>query len=150
MKNIYKLFVVLLLLVTIGCGSSIDKQTQTNSDTTRATATAVQVFFSQTSGAYYKDGVDNTIVNSIDQAKTSIYLAIYNFTNKNIKQAIMRAKARGLEVKIITDKKYKNIKVFKEFRDTGIDVIDDDTHDKTMHDKILVIDDKIVYVGSAN
>jgi phosphatidylserine/phosphatidylglycerophosphate/cardiolipin synthase-like enzyme len=147
MKNIFKLMVLLLLLLATGCGSNTDKPTQTDSHTT---PTKIQVFFSQTSGAYYKGGADNIIVDSINQASKSIYLAMYNFTNKNIKQAIINAKARGLEVKIITDKKYKNTKVFKELADIGIKVVHDGTDDKTMHDKILVLDDRIVYVGSAN
>ncbi len=151
MKNLFKLILSLLLLFATGCSSSTDKPTQTdNTDQTPQHSTTAQVYFSQTSGAYYKGGADNIIIDSIDQAKTSIYLAMYSFTNKNIKQAIIDAKARGVEVKIITDKEYKNKEVFKELRDTGITVADDDTDDKTMHDKILVIDDTVVYVGSAN
>ncbi len=146
-----KLLLVCLLFVAHGCDANTkQKKNQNQNNTTQNQNSNIKVYFSKTSGAFYKDGADNIIIQSINEATNSIYLAMYNFTNKNIKQAIIDAKNRGLDVKIVTDKKYKNIAVFKKFKDIGIIVIDDDDQTKSMHNKILIIDEHIVYIGSAN
>jgi phosphatidylserine/phosphatidylglycerophosphate/cardiolipin synthase-like enzyme len=110
----------------------------------------IKVMFSKTSGAFYKGGVDNNITDDIKNAKKSIYMAMYELTNKNITQALIDAKNRGVIVKVTTDNETKDYKKFKELRDANISVTDDGDSNHLMHDKFMVIDEKIVWSGSGN
>jgi len=111
------------------------------------------VYFSTNKGGY-KGGVDELIARDINNSKESIYLAMYDFTNIKIEKAIESAYDRGVSVNIITDDdKYENTdeNLYDELEEHGIEVHTDANFGKgLMHNKILVIDDKIFWGGSAN
>ena len=109
-----------------------------------------QAYFSKTSGAYYDGGVDNIIIQDINNSKDSIYMAVYSLTNRHITQALIDAYNRGVDVKVVTDDKNMKYDRIKELQDSGIVVHSDNNLDTLMHDKFIVIDDKIVWSGSGN
>jgi phosphatidylserine/phosphatidylglycerophosphate/cardiolipin synthase-like enzyme len=106
--------------------------------------------FSQIKGAYYRGGVDNIIIKDIDKASKSIKMAMYYLTNKNITKALVEAHNRGVEVKIITDDKKRGSKRYRYLASEGIDIEDDRDKKALMHNKILIVDSRVVWVGSGN
>lgn len=93
------------------------------------------------------------IINQIQQADKFVYFAIYTFTRTDIKDALLGAKYRGLEVKGVLDKKQSTeidaqTKIVKELRSAKIPVAFQ-THSAIMHMK-TVVTDKSYASGSYN
>jgi len=162
---ILKYFIALLIsFVLISCGGSSSSsvveseptQTSNDSDTvvevTQQSAKTVdlQVFFSKTSGDYYDGGVDNNITDDINSAKESVYMAMYDLTNSMITDALIDAKNRGVDVKVTTDDDKINDEKYQELIDAGIVVTDDEDSYALMHNKFLIVDNKILWSGSGN
>jgi len=113
----------------------------------------VEVFFSAT------DGCKDEIIKSINSAQKSIKIAIYHITSREIMQALIDAKKRGLDIKIVADgeqAKDKFSKVSLLIKE-GVDVkiTDYSTRKKRfltpkMHHKFMIIDRKYVMTGSFN
>lgn len=107
----------------------------------------VSVYFSQNIKANEK------LAETIRDANDHIYFAIYTFTRADIKDALLGAKHRGVEIKGVMDREQsENIpeqkKILKELTDAGI-VIKLDDHSGIMHLKTLVTD-KAYFSGSYN
>jgi len=113
----------------------------------------IKLFFSQTNGSFH-GGLDETIIQDINTSQKSIYLAMYGFTNRKIKKAIENAYNRGVKIHIVTDDdEYynRNKNLYDELEDLGISIsTDEDIKSGLMHNKILVIDSKITWIGSSN
>jgi len=78
-------------------------------------------------------------------------IAMYSFTYEPIAEAIIRAKNRGGKIRILMDTGQSEGKYskYKFFLDNGIEVIQD-RHAGIMHNKIAVIDGKVLFTGSYN
>ncbi|NPA28148.1 MAG: hypothetical protein GXN91_03770, partial [Epsilonproteobacteria bacterium] len=122
----------------------------TNTTLPSPTTLEIKPYFSKISGAYYDGGVDVEIIKDINNSKESLYVAMYDFTNKNIKQALIDAHNRGVEVKVVTDDTTIDDDVYVELIESGIEVIDDANSSKLMHNKFLVVDNEILWSGSGN
>jgi phosphatidylserine/phosphatidylglycerophosphate/cardiolipin synthase-like enzyme len=91
-------------------------------------------------------------VRSIDQAQHSILANSYNLTTgTGIVEALVKAKARGVDVRLIADK------TTPCERNTGIDPLQEagvpiwiDKHVKIAHAKVFVIDGRVTLAGSFN
>ncbi|WP_196592506.1 phospholipase D family nuclease [Pectinatus sottacetonis] len=110
----------------------------------KATGT-IEVAFSPDGGA------EKAIIKAINAAEKSIKVQAYNFTNHNIAKALLKAKKRGIDVKIILDKsqetdKYSSARFFANNHiPTKID------HQFSIaHSKIIIIDDINIVTGSYN
>jgi len=110
----------------------------------------IEAYFSKTKGRYYKGGVDNIITKDISEANSTINMAMYYLTNKNITKALIKAHQRGVEVKIVTDDKNINSKRYKSLKHYGVVIRDDNDKKALMHNKILIVDNHIVWIGSGN
>jgi len=105
----------------------------------------VEVFFSP------QDNCASEIVSRIDDAKSSIHIAMYFFTSRPIAQALVGAKGRGVDVKVCLDKEQPTYEYSKSeyLRNKEIN-----TRlvggSGIMHHKFCVIDDHIVMTGSYN
>ncbi len=113
-------------------------------------AISIEPYFSKTSGGYYKGGVDNIIIKDINGASSSIKMAMYYLTNKNITKALVEAHHRGVVVEIITDDKKISSKRYRYLLRVGIKVENDEDRRALMHNKILIIDNNSVWIGSGN
>jgi len=86
----------------------------------------------------------------INNADHSVYFMTFSFTHDMIGDALIDAHRRGLEVKGIFEKSQNNkYAEFKKLDSAGIDVLWD-TNPANMHNKVFIIDKKIVITGSAN
>ncbi len=87
---------------------------------------------------------DQEIIQLIDQAKSYAYFAVYYFTQKDIAEALLRAKRRGLTVEGITDRdgatQSANGNIVKLLESGGIPVETQKHLDGIMHMKVLVTD----------
>ena len=88
------------------------------------------------------------IVQKINTAKEKIYLEVYIFTEKRIREAIIKAHNRWLEVKVLLEHNpYKapglNNKTYGILQEAGIEVVWSNTkHYALNHSKTIVIDDE--------
>ena len=93
------------------------------------------------------------VIKYIDNAKTSILLLGYSFTSKPITQALIQAKKRGVNVRIVLDHSQQYQKYSKEviqvLLNNQMDVRFDHTV-KIAHNKVLVIDSLRTVTGSYN
>jgi len=98
------------------------------------------------------DDPELIIIENIDDAKEFINIAMYTFTDREIAQAIIRAKDRGVDVKIYLDRSQVNAKYSKSryFINNNIEGIRISSNNYIMHNKFAVIDNKIVITGSYN
>ena len=93
------------------------------------------------------------VINVIENADKFVYFAIYTFTRNDIKDALLGAKHRGVEVRGITDKDQLakidlQEKIIKELRKAGIPVAVQ-SHSAIMHMK-TVVTEKEYLSGSYN
>jgi len=95
---------------------------------------------------YYNRDVamNQKIADVIQNANQYVYFAIYTFTKADIKEALLGAKYRGLDVRGVSDRKqYTEIpsqrQTINELRKSGIPV-GLHTHDAIMHLKVVVTD----------
>lgn len=96
-------------------------------------------------------GTQKAIVAAIDNCEKSIRVMAYYFTCEEIRDAVLRARLRGVEVAIVLDKTQERRKdsVWKALSDAGCEVRFDRKH-RIMHNKVILIDGKLVITGSYN
>lgn len=108
--------------------------------------TKIDVYFSP------KDkSIANAVIPLINKAKKYIYIPTFFLTDKRVTTALINAKQRGVDIKIIMDA--LNASVYhskhKELRNAGIQVKTENYAGK-MHSKSIIIDDKYTIIGSMN
>lgn len=108
-------------------------------------ATLVEAYFCPA------DACADKLVKKIDLAKSSIYIAIYSFTLDDISDAVIRAKKRGLDVKVIYDSDQSKNDASDDERlgNEGINIAYRNGSGY-MHNKFTIIDMNIVATGSFN
>jgi len=117
----------------------------TYAQTPAQTAPQIKVLFSP------QDNCAQEIVSEIDKAKDYVYVAMYFFTSRPIAQALIKAKDRGVDVKVCLDKEqphYEYTKCkFLENQGINIKLI---SGSGIMHNKFCIVDDYITITGSYN
>jgi len=109
-------------------------------------STPVEVYFSP------DDGVQQQLVDLIGRARQSIYFLAYSFTSDELAEAILSRAAAGVTVAGVLDEGQalgNQGGEFQHFLDSGLKVRLDG-NPKSMHHKVLIIDDRIVVTGSYN
>lgn len=93
------------------------------------------------------------VLQVINQAHTSIQMIGYSFQATDIAQALVNAHARGVNVRIVIDKKRNRAiaskKAMQFIASNGIE-LRIDGHYHIQHDKTMIVDGKIVETGSFN
>lgn len=103
-----------------------------------------------------RGGIDERFVQFVDAATRSLDVAAYEFDLENVAQAMTRAKARGVAVRMVTDTDTVNAtrdaatqKALKTVRDAGITIVPDE-RSAIMHHKFAVRDGQEIWTGSWN
>lgn len=132
------LFVILALA---GCA----RQGPVVSSTSPSTACQWHVYFSPNGGA------TDAVVNALADAKKTVLVQAYSFTSQPIAKALLTAKKRGVDVRILLDKSQVTQKYSSAafFHNVGINPWIDYEH-AIAHNKVMVIDDATVITGSFN
>ncbi len=94
-------------------------------------------------------GVDQELIKVIDQAQKTIDLAAYEFDLENVAHALVRAKGRGVTVRMVTDTDNVDEIGVEILKKAKIKVVDD-KRSAIMHNKFLIIDGEWVWTGSWN
>jgi phosphatidylserine/phosphatidylglycerophosphate/cardiolipin synthase-like enzyme len=93
------------------------------------------------------------LVELYDRAQRYIYVAVYGFTYPPAVRALVSAKKRGVDVRVITDREKltdpKQATALETLRLAGIPVRVNQ-HDGLMHLKQVVVDDEVNTSGSMN
>ena len=110
-----------------------------------AQAGAIRVYFSPNGGC------TDAILWEINQAKSEILLQAYSFTSQPIAQALIRAYKRGVRISAVLDKSNRGRKYSAAtfLKNMGIPVFIDANH-AIAHNKIMIIDNRVVITGSFN
>lgn len=102
------------------------------------------------------DDVEKTITSSIDEAKRQVLVHAYLLTNKKITNALLSAKRRGLDVKVLADaRKHAEMPSSRlaELAAGGVGVWIEQKYENA-HNKVIIIDaataDATVITGSFN
>jgi phosphatidylserine/phosphatidylglycerophosphate/cardiolipin synthase-like enzyme len=98
-----------------------------------------------------KGGCAEAVVAELAKARREILVLAYSFTNKQIAQALVDAKLRGVAVEVVLDhsnekETYTDLQFFHE---QGLTPLIDASH-AIAHNKVMVIDGKTLITGSFN
>lgn len=109
-------------------------------------ANNMQIYFSP-----QDKSISSAVLPIIENAKDYIYIPIFVITENRVVEALIKAKQRGVDVRLISDalnasSKYSKIKVL---RANGIPVKIENYAGK-MHSKTMIADDKYSIIGSMN
>ncbi len=106
--------------------------------------------------ANHKGGLEDKLVTLMDTATKTLDVADYDFDLASVADAMVRAKGRGVIVRMVTDTDtLTNVKdmaiqsAFGKLKGAGIPVVDDQ-RSAIMHDKFTVVDNATVQTGSWN
>jgi phosphatidylserine/phosphatidylglycerophosphate/cardiolipin synthase-like enzyme len=96
-------------------------------------------------------GCQDRIVEEIGKAEKRIRVQIYMFTSKEIAEAVIAAKKRGVECEVILDKSQEKMVYGRmhALRRAGVPVLVDAEHE-TANNKIMLIDERTIITGSYN
>lgn len=98
-----------------------------------------------------KNNCSKELINAIRNAKKTIYVQSYSFTNHDIAMALVDAKSNGVSVRVYIDKSRVKEKycIIHKMIEAKIPVIVQKSNNLA-HNKIMIIDDEIVITGSFN
>jgi phosphatidylserine/phosphatidylglycerophosphate/cardiolipin synthase-like enzyme len=152
----------LLAALVIAVGVVLYLQTRSGSAMTRGTQAGdwYEVYFTDPK---YPDrpetrhgGVDERFVAFLDSAQRSLDLAIYDFDLDSAADALVRAKGRGVAVRMVIDTDTLNNtrdaeiqRAIGKVRQAGIPIVGD-SRQAIMHNKFVVRDGEEVWTGSWN
>jgi phosphatidylserine/phosphatidylglycerophosphate/cardiolipin synthase-like enzyme len=93
----------------------------------------------------------SVLVSNFEKASVSIHVLIYSFTLGSIREALIRAKNRGVDVRVVMERDNVNAtsSEYEALRLAGIDVRLD-SNPALMHDKLAIVDGHIMITGSYN
>ncbi len=94
-------------------------------------------------------GVDEFIASDILNAQFSVEIATFDLDSPTMIDALIEAERRGLTVRFVTDDEHNPEPVTNRLRRNGISVVEDQ-RSALMHNKFVVIDERIVWMGSLN
>jgi phosphatidylserine/phosphatidylglycerophosphate/cardiolipin synthase-like enzyme len=94
---------------------------------------------------------DVLLISLINRANRSVYVAVYSFTRDSLATALISAKERGIEVRVVIEREraYEQGSEYSRLKAAGVDVRLDG-NPNSMHHKFMVIDGYIVVTGSYN
>ena len=135
-----KLIISMLIVSSLGftgCMSAAAKQVQNNN---------IQYYFTRA-----KQSPDLQLIKIINSTQSNLDIAIYSLTKQSIVDSIIKAKNRGVKVRIITDKMESKSKSEKKILILlqGIPV-KINSHSGLMHLKVTIADKNVVTTGSYN
>ena len=128
-------FAVALLLLIPSCASR----------TSARSSAGMQVCFSP------QGGCTAAVVSALNDARETVLVQAYTFSSAPIAKALVDAHKRGVKVQVILDKSQRTEPYSRAafLKNAGIPTFIDDKH-AIAHNKVIVIDRRIVITGSFN
>ncbi len=100
-------------------------------------------------GKQIAGGPDGPLVDGIDAARVSVDMAAYSLSLSSVRNALIRAYKRGLQVRVVMESDNMDRTAPQALKDAGIPMLGD-RRQGLMHDKFIVIDRSEVWMGSMN
>jgi phosphatidylserine/phosphatidylglycerophosphate/cardiolipin synthase-like enzyme len=107
------------------------------------------IYFTAPANDDFKGGPDRFLVDALDQARSQIDAALYDLNLWSIRNALIRAHQRGVQVRLVVESDSLNQQEIQELITAGIPVVSDQA-ESLMHNKFMIIDDAEVWTGSMN
>ena len=98
---------------------------------------------------YFRGGPDVRLASAIDDARLSVDVAVYSLSLWSIRDALLDALHRGVQVRMVMESDNRDRDVPQELIDAGITILGD-RREGLMHDKFVIIDRSELWVGSMN
>jgi phosphatidylserine/phosphatidylglycerophosphate/cardiolipin synthase-like enzyme len=96
-------------------------------------------------------GATALIVRTIGEAQKSVHVAAYSFTSQPIADALVQIHQRGIDVEVVLDKSQsKGRHKLVDFLEANNIPTRINAHYAIMHNKFMIIDDKVLELGSFN
>lgn len=139
MKRYLRLLLIIsLCFYCFGCSNKVQETPNTYH---------TEVYFSP------DGGTANRIIKAIDSSTSTIDLAIFDLTSRDIKSAFERAKNRGVKIRMIADSRQAKgaNSVVQSLIDEGFNIrIRHGIGRGIMHNKFAIFDNKLLETGSYN
>ena len=100
-------------------------------------------------GKQIAGGPDEPLVAAIDAARVSVDVAAYSLSLNSVRNALIRAFKRGLQVRVVMESDNMDRSDPQALKDAGVPMLGD-RRQGLMHDKFVVIDRSEVWTGSMN
>ena len=98
-------------------------------------------------------GIDTAIAADIDSATTTVDLAVFDFDLPSLTEALLRARQRGIAVRMVIDEENlaspEVAEAIGRLEAAGVQMTYD-TRSAFMHNKIILIDEGVAWTGSMN
>jgi phosphatidylserine/phosphatidylglycerophosphate/cardiolipin synthase-like enzyme len=94
-------------------------------------------------------GIEEAVIASIDAARLSVDAAFYSLSLREVGNALLRARDRGVAVRVVMESDNRERSVPQALIDGGLPILGD-RREGLMHDKFIVIDRSEVWTGSMN
>lgn len=105
------------------------------------------LYFTQLGGP---SAIERDLLALIDGATQNIDVAAYSFNRQPIIDALLRARSRGVTVRLVSDGDNADLPGPVQLAKTGVPRVLRPAGDGIMHDKFLVVDRRFLFAGSAN
>ncbi len=99
--------------------------------------------------AQLSGGPDEPLIAAIDAAQLELDVAVYSLSLRRIRQALVRAQRRGVNVRVVMESDNMDSSAPQALKEAGIPVLGD-RREGLMHNKFLIIDRSEVWTGSMN
>ncbi len=146
------LIAILLVILYSSFQSSLPSNEDPQRPTTGDADASIEVLFSEPDdpmSSTLRGGPDSLLAQSIDEARYSVDVALYDLNLWSVRDALLRAHRRGVAVRMVTDSDNILEREIGELEQAGIPVIGD-RREPLMHHKFVVIDRLVVWTGSMN
>lgn len=144
------------LIVGVSIGGALFSRTQIQTVSQQVTTTSLVVSTIQPQDILevcYSPGgrCADHVIFWINKANSSLHVLIYSFTFDDIRNAVINARNRGVEVKIVIDDAQARVRgsEYMTLKNVSIDVRLGGVSGE-MHDKFAIIDQHIIVTGSFN
>jgi len=111
-----------------------------------------EIYFTDPSNPASKQqsgGIELALIASIDAARLSVDVAVYSFSLREVGNALLRARDRGVTVRVVMESDNMDRSVPQALVEGGIRILGD-RRESLMHNKFLIIDRSEVWTGSMN
>ncbi len=107
------------------------------------------VYFTSPASDGFQGGPDRFLAEALDQARSQIDAALYDLNLWTIRDALLRAHQRGVQVRLVVEIDSMDRPEIQELVSAGIPTVPNEG-EGLMHNKFLVIDGAEVWTGSMN
>ncbi|WP_255581877.1 phospholipase D family protein [Cupriavidus sp. AU9028] len=97
------------------------------------------------------ESCQSMLIDAIGATRRTLLIQAYSFTSKPIAEALLRARKRGVKVRVIVDKSQASARYTSAtfLKNQGIEVVID-RRPAIAHNKVMIFDGEAVFTGSFN